>query len=472
MKSNLIYSILGVVFSTIIPIIVFPYVSRVLGVTQLGEYNFYNSALAYLALFSSFGITIYGVREVGRVKDDIKKRSNILVELVCLNLIFTVCCLLFVLYCIVFTKYGADYKIILIFSIILMTNAIGAEWFFVAIEKQKYLLIRNLIIKIISLVLIFLLVVSPDDTITYATITVFSLAGVSILNIIYIIKLSDFSGIHTLHLKKYLNPLAFIFVIEILLRFLGLGDVVILGNFGGDTAVGFYIMGLKIFLLVTSLMKVTATTLLPRAAFYLENGEIDNFNVLLRDTVNLIFLLGIPCSLGLILWAEPVVNLFGGKDFEPSVLLLQGFSCLIIVSVIVNMIVFQILYPLDKIKSIIVAHVIGVGLNIILNIVLIDRMSYYGTFLAFAISNIVILLILFLLERKSIPMCIFSKNILKYIYAGIVFLLIGVTIRCFCGNMYYLGQMFMCGCIYLYMLYCCQETFIRNLLRKIKLRNE
>lgn len=470
MRSNVIYSILGVVFSTIIPIIVFPYVSRVLGVTKLGEYNFYNSALTYLALFSSFGITIYGVREVGRVKEDIKGRSNILVELVCLNLIFAVCCLLFVLYCILFTQYGADYKIILIFSIILITNAIGAEWFFVAIEKQKYLLIRNLIVKIISLVLIFLLVVSPDDTIVYAAITVFSLAGVSVLNIIYIIKLSDFSGIHTLHLKRYLNPLAFVFVIEILLRYLGLGDVVILGNFGGDTAVGYYIMGLKIFLLVTSLMKVTATTLLPRAAFYLGSGEFDNFNTLLRDTVNLIFLIGIPCSLGLILWAEPIINLFGGKDFGPSVLLLQGFSCLILVSVIVNMIVFQILYPLDKIRSIIVAHVIGVGLNIILNIVLIANMSYYGTFLAFAISNIVILFILFLLEKKSIPLCIFSRNILKYIYAGILFVLVGLTIKYFCGNTFYLMQMFVCGGIYLWILYYCQETFMRDFLKQIKLR--
>ena len=85
MKSNLIYSILNVFVSTIFPILIFPYISRVLGVEGIGSYNFYNQSITYLTLFSSFGINIYGVREIGKYKTDIIKRTQIAIELFMIN---------------------------------------------------------------------------------------------------------------------------------------------------------------------------------------------------------------------------------------------------------------------------------------------------------------------------------------------------------------------------------------------------
>ena len=89
MKSNLVYSVIGVVFQTLFPLIIYPYITRVLGVANLGEYNFYASTVAFLALFSGFGISLYGTKEIGKRKDDIQAYSVVFGELVSINLIMS-----------------------------------------------------------------------------------------------------------------------------------------------------------------------------------------------------------------------------------------------------------------------------------------------------------------------------------------------------------------------------------------------
>ena len=85
MRSNLLYSILNVFVNTFFPIIIFPYIARVLGAEGLGTYNYYNLTISYLALITSFGIGIYGVREIGKYKDNSKERSQVALELFSIN---------------------------------------------------------------------------------------------------------------------------------------------------------------------------------------------------------------------------------------------------------------------------------------------------------------------------------------------------------------------------------------------------
>ena len=175
---NVIYSMFGVIFNTIIPIIVFPYVTRVLGVDGIGKYSFYSSALTYAALFTGFGIALYGAREIGKCADDPNRRGQKLVELIVVNLMTVAIFFVIVIYFAFFSSYSKDWLIIILFSFTLLTNAIGAEWFFVGIEKQGFMLVRNVVVKTISTILIFLLVKEPEHLVRYVAITTFSMGQV------------------------------------------------------------------------------------------------------------------------------------------------------------------------------------------------------------------------------------------------------------------------------------------------------
>ena len=51
------------------PLITFPYVSRVLQVEKLGEYNFANSVTSYFVLLAGLGISSYAVREGAKLRE-------------------------------------------------------------------------------------------------------------------------------------------------------------------------------------------------------------------------------------------------------------------------------------------------------------------------------------------------------------------------------------------------------------------
>lgn len=416
---NVIYSMMGIVFNTIIPIIVFPYVTRVLGVNGIGKYSFYSSAFTYIALFTGFGIPLYGAREIGKCADNIKLRSQKITELLIVNLLTVSVAAVIVVYFAFFSSYSSDYIIILLFSLTLLTNAIGADWFFVGIEMQGFMLVRNLFFKTISTIMIFLLVKEPIHLSRYVAITTFSLAGASVTNIYYWIKLSDFRGLAPINLKKYIRPLSSIFSVEILLRYLGLGDVVILGIIAGDDVVGIYSMGLKVFLLISSILKVTATTLMPRSAYYVESNDEVSFYRLLNNTVRMLFLVGLPISACLYMFAEPIILILGGEQFEGAIGLMREMSFFLLLPVLVNTYVFQALYPKNKIKSIIIAHMAGFVMSVVLNYLLVPFLSFQGTFIAFAVSNIVITGVIIMVEFKFLKAVFNFRDYYKYIIATI-----------------------------------------------------
>jgi O-antigen/teichoic acid export membrane protein len=469
LKKNLIFSVLGALFNTLLPIIIFPYISRVLGVETLGVYYYYNSIITYLGLFTFFGTNIFGIKELGKYKDDINKRNQVTLELIIISVIFTLICYLFIALWILFVGSKSDIDIILLLSIGLIMNSVGPEWFFIAIEKQKYLLYRNIIIKTLTLIAIILFVKESSDLLVFIFITVAATSLSSFLNIYFINKKIDFSLIDKkFEIRKYIYPLFVIFLIEIEVRFFGLGDVIILGNIEGEKAVGFYSMGLKVYLIVSSLLKITAIALLPRAAYYIKIGAIKEFNNFIKQTINLIFLIGLPASIITYIWNTQIILLIGGQEFLPAANLLRNFSFLIIISVLINTIVFQILYPLNKIRSITIVYSLSIILNIVLNYILIPKYSYIGAFYAFLFTHVLMLLYLLVKEKKVLLLSMFSINILKYFYASSTSVLMIFIIKYFISNMNFIFEILIFSLCYGILLLAFRDVLIINIAKILK----
>ena len=68
-KKNFFYSSILTTANYIFPILTYPYVSRVLGVNNIGICNFIDSIINYFILLSMMGIATKGIREVDDCKD-------------------------------------------------------------------------------------------------------------------------------------------------------------------------------------------------------------------------------------------------------------------------------------------------------------------------------------------------------------------------------------------------------------------
>ncbi|HFI0828118.1 TPA: oligosaccharide flippase family protein, partial [Streptococcus suis] len=89
MYKNAVYSILQQLFTFLLPLVVIPYISRVLGPTNIGIYSYINSIVSYFMLFSLLGISTYGVRLISKTKFDKKKMSCEFWSLYKLQIIFS-----------------------------------------------------------------------------------------------------------------------------------------------------------------------------------------------------------------------------------------------------------------------------------------------------------------------------------------------------------------------------------------------
>lgn len=428
MKLNLLYSIFTVILNMIIPIIIFPYASRVLGTEGLGTYNFYASAQSYLLLLTSFGVGIYGVRQVGAIKDNKFELKRCFNQLISINLFLVIISYVIVLLLMLWANLTNDIYIIGVFSVTLLTNAFGADWVFVGLEKQKYLLIRNLIIKIFSLIAILLFVKKETDLLLFVTIMASSIAILSLSNMYclrqyYSFRLISIQG-SIVHLRRMYN----VFFMEILIRYLGLGDVIILGFFVTRSDIGVYSMALKIFLIITSLLKITATTLLPRASYYVEHCDRRSFIEMHIKTINFLIIVSFFCSFILFFYAKDIIMIVGGEQFIESVRLLKGFALVVFIAILNNTLCFQILYPLNKTRSVLLVNLFAVFVNVCMNVILIPRIGYLSALISFVASLIITLVLILCLERKEIKPILLKVNIKKCFYSMIVLYIVYIVI--------------------------------------------
>lgn len=412
MKSNVLYSVLGVIFNTIVPILIFPYISRVLGVETLGKYNFYSMAFGYFLLLSNFGISIYAIKEVGKVKDNKTLISEKYSQFISFNFATLSIILLIIAAITLSSQYIDDFRIILVFSFSLLSGIIGPDWYFIAIERQKYLLFRNIALKIVYIISVLLFVQKPDDLLKFIIISISCTYGTSILNYFIIRKEIDIKLSIKKSLLSLLAPLSTIFIIEVLIRYIGMVDIVMLGIMKSDIEVGYYTMAQKVIILSSSVMNITATTLLPRASFYIQTDH-NQFILLTKKTINLIVLVSTLLCLLVFFEATPIIQILGGEDFLPSVEILKLLSLTMIFTPIINTVIFQYLYPLNKNKVIITSLVVGIIFNFLIGYLMIPTYGYKGTLIAYIISEFMIFLLILIKDRDNILPIIFTKETIQ-----------------------------------------------------------
>ncbi|MCC9752947.1 oligosaccharide flippase family protein, partial [Streptococcus agalactiae] len=156
----------------LLPLVTVPYVSRVLSPQGIGINAYTSSIVMYFTLFGALGISLYGNREIAFVQSNKYKRSKIFWELVVLKLAsVSIATLLFFGFVLLTNEWQLFY---LIQGINLLATATDISWYFIGVEDFKIIVIRNTIVKLITVVLTFLVVKTPDDLALYMFLIAFA----------------------------------------------------------------------------------------------------------------------------------------------------------------------------------------------------------------------------------------------------------------------------------------------------------
>ena len=401
----------------IVPFVTAPYISRVLHAGGVGINAYTNSIVQYFVLLAGLGIETYGNREIAYVRDDPKKLSKVFWEIQIVKIMMTVVSLvIFFLFVRVYDKY-------VYFLAIQAVNIVGVafdiSWAYMGLEDFKRTAVKNTVVRLLSVVLIFTLVRNIHDVGLYILIVAgSSLAGNLTLwphmrNVLRPVRLR---GLRPL---RHIIPTISLFIPTIAIQIYVQLNKTMLGVMIGATYSGYYYNSDQVIKMVLSVATALGTVMLPHVAAEFAKGNQEKINELLYKSFDAMSLLCTAMFFGVAAVSLRLGPWFYGKGFQPVgpamviesvVLLVIGWS---------NVIGTQFLVPTNRVRPYTMSIIAGSLFNICANFFLIKAWGLNGAMVSTVLSEIVVTSYQLWSIRHIVQFRAMFKNVWKYFLAGI-----------------------------------------------------
>ncbi|MCH7771475.1 MAG: flippase [Bacteroidetes bacterium] len=393
------------------PLIVLPYVVRILGPAKYGLINFAAAFIAYFSLMCDYGFSLSGTKEISIIRDDKEKLSRTFSTIITIKLLLSVVSfLLFILIVYFIPFFKNNWEVYVLSYGFVIGGVLFPGWFYQGIERMKYITIIQVFVRSIVTVLIFILVNEENDYLLLVLLNssaqiLIGVAGLIVAGIKFKIKfrLPSFEEIKS-QLKSGWN----IFQSMIAINVYTTSNTFILGLFVSETIVGYYAAADKIRMAFQGVQSVLAQTVFPHVNS-LAKESYEKFILFIKRFLKLEVTIGFSVSLLLFIFSPQLVELLLGEKFVTSGELLRIISALPVLISLSNIFGIQIMLPLgyDRAFNRIISS--AALLHILLLIVIVPAYFAIGTSIAVVITESVVTLLTFLfVMRKKI--LITSKN--------------------------------------------------------------
>lgn len=473
-KKNIISKFLLNVFKLLLPLLVAPYLARILDVNLYGEYNKAFSMLGWFLPFASFGIYNYGMRNISQIRSDIDKTKKLFSSLFYMGIISSVG--VFVIYLTyIITMPQNNIIICLILSLQIIGNIFYIEWMNEAFEDYKFILYKNMIVKIIYVASIFIIIKAPDDIIKYTLLSTIAILSNNILSYLYIIKRIGLCSVSLKELKRLLKPLVLMLLLANANMFYTQLDKLFLTFFGEGIEVSYYMFSQSIVSLVITLIDAIAMVTIPRLSNYIGNNKREEYKALLYSSSTIFFMIGFPMCIGLSVLSREIMYIYAGEKYIAGGIVMGVFALRYILRILDISLANQVIFIYGKEKQLTQMYFLGGGVNLILNIVIVvlGVMSPTTLIITTMISEIIVIIIEIIFIRKKIDKTInlINRNTIKYIVLAVMFYPITMTIRHYMPLSYKLDLDFLvgiaiiimsCGMFYFGTLYILRDSYLHK----------
>lgn len=472
-KVNYILNLINTGTQMLFPLITFPYVCRVIEADGIGQINFFQSIISYISLFTCLGIPMYAIREIARDRSDVVQMNQTAMEILLLHSMLTLVGYAIVaILCLTVPQIQVNIPLFLILSLTIFFTAIGCEWFYKGIEDFKYITIRGLIIKTVSVVLLFIFVKSKTDLLYYGCYTVFGVLGGNIFNFFRLRKYIHRENIifSELHIKRHVKPVLKVFSFSVVTSIYLQLNTVLLGFLKNALAVGYFAAATKVMQMLLMMSSCLGSVMMPRASHLIAENKDSEFNRLIQKSYDFTLAIALPMTIGLIFCAPSLITALCGVKFEHSILPSQIIAPIILMVAISNVFGIQVLFPKGKINIVTLCCGIGAVADLILNLCLIPFFSYIGTSIAYLGAEVATTVSMYFIGRKYIPIIYFKKSHFTYALGCIVmaFVLYGLSLLQLPAFTILLLQG-CCGVLAYFIILCiCKDEMLVQILSKIK----
>lgn len=419
-KKNLALNTLYQILNLLVPLITAPYLSRVIGAEGIGIYAYYNSIAYYFILFIMLGLNNYGNRTIARIKSDKEllsiNFSNIYALQFIVGIIGIIIYILFVFFCV-----HDDNKVIAYINVIYVLSALfDINWLFSGLEKFSLIVMRNTIIKVVSLICIFIYVKDERDLPAYVFILavcalVSQLSTWPFLRKVIVVKYPTWKNI-----KIHIVPNIILFIPVIAMSLYKIMDKIMLGILSSKVQVGYYENSEKIINIPQALINSLGIVMLPRISALLSTGENEKTKMYTRDSMQYALWMGIAVTFGLMGISYNFSIVFFGEEFAECGRLISALAPTLLFNVWANVIRTQYLIPLNRDKSYIASVMAGAIVNLIINGLLIKPMGAMGAVIGTVLAELTVTLVQTIYVRNDIEIKTYVKDNCFFVIPAII----------------------------------------------------
>lgn len=431
LKKNFLYQTGYQILTTALPVITSPYLSRVLGSEGLGIYSYTSSIVNYFVLFAMMGLNNYGTRSIALVRNDREKLNNTFSEIyylqIILSLISFISYYVFILY---FMK--SNLIIYVIQSILIINCSLDIGWFYFGMEKFKVTVTRNTVVKIITLILIFIFVKEENDLWKYILIMTL---GVLLSEIILFKDLKNFVSFKLVRINKIIShfrPCLMLFIPILAMSVYHQMDKTMLGILSSYTETGYYYNADKIINIPMGIITGLGIVSLPRISAIISEKKIDEYKNIFFKSFNLIMFMCSAIAFGISSISSEFTICFFGVEYQACISLISMLSVVIYFKAWSTVARNQYLIPFKKDKIYLFSVIIGAIINFIVNFILIRDLGAKGAVIGTLVAEglVSVIQLYYVKDIISIKRIIFS-NIIYPIAGCIMF----ISVRIF-SNIY------------------------------------
>lgn len=371
-KKNAILNVIRNILNIVFPLITFPYVSRVLGVENIGKYNFANTYVNYFILFAGLGIGNYVVREGAHFRDDKREFSVFFSEVFSINIISTALSYICLGLTLLMIRSLDVYRnLVLIFGLQIGFTTIGVESVFSVYEDYDYITKRTIAFKLASIIGMFVFVRNANDLNAYAIITVVAAVGSNTLNFIYSKKYWSLKRCSLHMITKHLNPILVMFASSVAVMIYVYSDTTMLGFMQSDYVVGLYSVASKVYIILKSVISAVLVVTIPQLSSLWSKNLKKDFQSTVQKVIDMISVLLLPCVVGMFTISDNIVYVIAGPEY------IEASSDIKILSIALLCCLYGwifnqcVLIPTKNEKTVTIATSMSALMNIVLNFIMI-----------------------------------------------------------------------------------------------------
>jgi O-antigen/teichoic acid export membrane protein len=419
-------------------------------------------------LFGSLSIGIYGQREIAYNQDNIYKKTKLFWEL-CIIKIITIS-LSLCLYVVIIQRFSNYHLFFLIYTIEIIACLFDITWYYQGMENFRIIVVRNVVIKIITICLVFIVIKKPADLYKYILLQATSslIANISLVPLLLrqLIKIK----LKSLDCIQHIKPIIMLFVPQVAVQIYTVLDKSMIGFITQSPYEnGYYEQAMKIVKSLLVVITSLGIVVVPRMGHLNARKQIDEIKDTIIRSFDFVSFLGMPLFFGLIGIADVFVPLFFGQGYEKSVILIRILSGLFIAIGLNNVIGIQYLIPLKKEHIFTATVLFGALVNFILNIFLINRYQSIGAALSSVIAESAITIIQFFYIRNIFNIKgIFFGSWRNIVSSLIMFIILYILKTIMPVNVLSLLLIVsICGIVYFLLLLMLRDKFILFLINTI-----